>query len=45
MRPPTASSFATTVPAIPITMLWGPVVAYNVTLLFTFVMTGFGTYI
>jgi hypothetical protein len=36
---------ATTIPAIPITMLWGPVVAYNLTLLFTFVMTGFGTYI
>lgn len=36
---------ATTIPAIPITALWGPVVAYNITLLFTFVMTGFGTYI
>jgi hypothetical protein len=36
---------ATTIPAIPITALWGPVVAYNVTLLFTFVMTGFGTYL
>ena len=35
---------ASTIPAIPITALWGPVVAYNVTLLFTFVMTGFGTY-
>jgi hypothetical protein len=36
---------ATSVPAIPMTALWGPVVAYNVTLLFTFVMTGFGTYL
>ena len=36
---------ATTFPAIPITIKWGPVVAYNVTLLFTFVMTGFGTYV
>jgi hypothetical protein len=36
---------ATTIPAIPITAVWGPVVAYNVTLLFTFVMTGFGTYL
>ncbi len=36
---------ATTFPAIPITMLWGPVVAYNVTLLLTFVLTGFGTYL
>jgi hypothetical protein len=30
---------ATTIPAIPITALCGPVVAYNMTLLFTFVMT------
>lgn len=30
---------------IPVTMLWGPLVAYNVTLLLSFVMTGFGTYL
>jgi hypothetical protein len=33
-----------TFPAVPITALWGPVVAYNLTLLFTFVMMGLGTY-
>jgi hypothetical protein len=36
---------ATTFPGIPLTALWGPVVAYNVTLLLTFVLTGFGTYL
>ena len=36
---------ATTFTGIPLTMMWGPVVAYNVTLLLTFVLTGFGTYL
>lgn len=36
---------ATTFTGIPLTMIWGPVVAYNVTLLLSFVMTGFGTYL
>jgi len=36
---------ATTFLGIPLTVLWGPVVAYNLTLLLTFVMTGFGTYL
>jgi hypothetical protein len=35
---------ATTIPAIPLTVLWGPVVAYNVAMFLTFVLTGFGTY-
>jgi hypothetical protein len=30
---------------IPFTVLWGPLVAYNLTLVITFVMTGFGTYL
>jgi hypothetical protein len=36
---------ATTFLGIPLTVLWGPVVAYNLTLLLTFAMTGFGTYL
>ncbi len=45
-RTPNGELFpATTVLGIPVTALWGSVVAYNVTLLFTFVMTGFGTYL
>jgi len=36
---------ATTFLGVPLTVLWGPVVAYNVTLLLTFVITGFGTYL
>lgn len=30
---------------LPVTMWWGPLVAYNVTLVLSFVMTGFGTYL
>ena len=30
---------------IPVTVLWGPLVAYNLTLVLSFVMTGFGTYL
>jgi hypothetical protein len=36
---------ANTIPAVPLTMAGGPVLAYNVTLLFTFAMTAFGTYL
>lgn len=35
---------ATTFLGMPLTVIWGPVVAYNVMLLFSFVMTGLGTY-
>ncbi|RPJ85742.1 MAG: hypothetical protein EHM13_00215, partial [Acidobacteria bacterium] len=36
---------ANTILALPITALWGPVVAYNIVLLLSFVATGFGTYL
>jgi len=36
---------AVTLPGIPLTMFGGPVFAYNVSLLLTFVLTGFGTYL
>jgi len=36
---------ATTIPGIPLTAAGGPVFAYNMTLLFTFAMTGLGTYL
>jgi hypothetical protein len=36
---------ATTIPAIPLTMAFGPVVAYNVCMFLTFVLMGLGTYL
>jgi len=38
-------SVANTIPAVPITLLAGPVVAYDVVLLFSFVATALGTYL
>ena len=38
-------SAANTVPVLPVTLAFGPVVAYNVVLLFSFVATGFFTYL
>jgi hypothetical protein len=38
-------SAANTIPALPITMAWGPVAAYDIAVLFSFVATGFFTYL
>ncbi|MFW6116246.1 MAG: hypothetical protein ACOC6F_00830 [bacterium] len=38
-------TLANTLLALPLTAAWGPVVAYNVSLLVTFVLTGFATYL
>lgn len=36
---------AVTIPSIPVTALWGPVVAYNLAMFLSFVLMGFGTYL
>jgi hypothetical protein len=39
------TTLANTIPALPLTLLFGEVVAYNVTLLGSFVLSGFGMYL
>jgi hypothetical protein len=38
-------TWANTIPALPLTALWGPVVAHNGMLLLSFILTGFATYL
>jgi len=39
------TTLSNTIPALPLTLLWGEVVAYNVAMWVTFVLSGFGMYL